>query len=115
MKEPAAVLFEMVKLCDLDVPGEGTADQNRDQHAGQRPQPVVHHPSHWPEINAGPNVRAGLVLVPEIGASSGTITAYKNGITNGIKRRKWRNPRKMHKVATSPNLTISPISTTPVE
>ena len=68
------------------------------------------------ETMAGPRLRAGFVLVPEIADSSGTRIAYRNGITNGVNRRTSRRPRKTQRVATSAKVAAtSPRTTAGIE
>src|SRR5512140_3666372 len=56
---------------------------------------------------AGPKLRAGFVLVPDIGASRQTITAYRNGNIAGVNGRTFRNPRNRHRPVTIVKVVIA--------
>src|SRR5579862_5931759 len=65
---------------------------------------------------AGPKLRAGLQLVPEIGASAYTIREKRGGIRAGVYGRSFRNPRNMHSPAMRAKVvTASPIKAADVE
>jgi hypothetical protein len=65
-------------------------------------------------MTAGPRLRAGFVLVPEMAVSNGTIMAYRIGKIAGVYLRICLNPRKTMRretivkvVVTSPRNTVA--------
>ena len=56
---------------------------------------------------AGPRLRAGLVLVPEIGDSAYTITAYRMGKIAGVNGRIRRKARNTHNSVTMANVVMT--------
>ncbi len=75
MKDAPGIAVEVIELRDLDSSREGNAYHDRRNRARKWADPIIHHPSQRPEMSAGPNVRAGFVLVPESAVSRVTITA----------------------------------------
>jgi len=80
------------------------------------PTRQIHHPLHCPETIAGPRLRAGFVLVHDIGDSAYTMMAYKNGNSacaygrGGPDLRKIHNPAIKRKVViTSPRTTSATV------
>ena len=63
-----------------------------------------------PLIKAGPKLRAGLRLVPEIGASSQTITATTIQVMNGVQRinRRLLTKKKIRKTRIAVMTTSHP-------
>ncbi|HWA35115.1 MAG TPA: hypothetical protein VG737_13335, partial [Cyclobacteriaceae bacterium] len=80
------------------------------------PAKYIHIPVHSSEITAGPRLRAGFVLVPEMDASNGTMIAYKIGNNAGVYLRVDLNPMERINSVTMTNVvTTSPSKTIAIE
>ena len=65
----------MIQLRDLDSLRQEAKDEDSREGPNQRPGPVDPEsvPAIPPDITAGPRLRAGFVLVPDIGDSAYTM------------------------------------------
>jgi hypothetical protein len=80
MKQAPAILVEVIEFCDLDASRKKRAHKNPGRHSDERSRPVDPPPIPSSGDEPGPSDRAGFVLVPDTGASSGTMMPNRTGI-----------------------------------